>query len=59
MFFGIENVFNLKGTSRSLSVLICLEGTPQLPLIHKAALFDAPRIINGFVSSDFTARYEK
>ena len=43
----------------SAGALICLEAALQLPFIHKAALFDPPLIINGSVSGDFMARYDK
>ncbi|WP_245856000.1 alpha/beta fold hydrolase [Bacillus oleivorans] len=43
----------------SSGALICLEAALYLPSICKAALFDPPLIINGSVSGDFMARYDK
>jgi pimeloyl-ACP methyl ester carboxylesterase len=43
----------------SAGALICLQAALHLSSIHKAALFDPPLIINGSVSGDFMARYDK
>jgi pimeloyl-ACP methyl ester carboxylesterase len=43
----------------SAGALICLQAALHLSSIHKAALFDPPLVINGSVSGDFMARYDK
>ncbi|AJY73556.1 alpha/beta fold hydrolase [Paenibacillus beijingensis] len=43
----------------SAGALICLQAALNSSNIHKAALFDPPLIINGSVSGDFMARYDK
>jgi pimeloyl-ACP methyl ester carboxylesterase len=43
----------------SAGALICLQAALNLSSIHKAALFDPPLIINGSVSGEFMARYDK
>jgi pimeloyl-ACP methyl ester carboxylesterase len=43
----------------SAGALICLQAALNLSSIHKAALFDPPLIINGSMSGDFMARYNK
>jgi pimeloyl-ACP methyl ester carboxylesterase len=43
----------------SAGALSCLQAALTLPAIHKASIFDPPLIINGSISTDFLARYDK